>query len=29
MGDAARDRVIARHSIDVEAAKLAGHFHSS
>jgi len=29
MGDAAYDRVIERHSIDVEAAKLANLFHSS
>jgi colanic acid/amylovoran biosynthesis glycosyltransferase len=29
MGDAGYDRVIERHSIDVEAAKLAGHFRSS
>ncbi|MNP87159.1 hypothetical protein D3C76_1878670 [compost metagenome] len=29
MGDAARQRVLQRHDIDTEAARLAGYFRAS
>jgi len=29
MGQAARDRVLQRHDVDVEAARLAGHIRAA